>query len=222
MSVPTGVLTSAKATPEAATTSSSDDYSDYLKKDLGETIDALKLEPLQDRFLRSRWLDQVLWMEKQANGARRWYFVLRLVVILGGVMLPALVGLKLSGSVADTIYWLTWTISLLVAGSAAIEEFFHLGERWRHYRRTAEMLKIEGWQFFSLAGPYGGYRTHGEAFATFAARVEGVIQPSVEVYITDVAREKEAVASPKDGRTQQSATVSPERVRSAGTPADSL
>jgi hypothetical protein len=44
---------------------------------------------------------------------------------------------------------------LLVATSAAIEEFFHFGERWRHYRRSVELLKAEGWKFFELAGVYG-------------------------------------------------------------------
>ena len=72
-----------------------------------------------------------------------------------------------------------------------MEEFFHYGERWRHYRRTVELLKIEGWQFFQLSTPYRRYKNHAEAYPVFAARVEGIIQPSVEVYITEVVREKE-------------------------------
>jgi hypothetical protein len=37
-----------------------DGYSEFLKKDLGSLIEALKQEDLQKHFLRSRCLDQLL------------------------------------------------------------------------------------------------------------------------------------------------------------------
>lgn len=46
------------------------DYTGFLKKDLGKPIEALKLEDLQKNFLRSPWLDQVLWMEAKPMRAR--------------------------------------------------------------------------------------------------------------------------------------------------------
>lgn len=166
-------------------------YSEAMKQEFGQIIDALELEDLQKRFLRSRWLDQVLWMEGRANRSRNWYFPLRLLVIVGGVLIPALVGWKTFGTDNRYVNGLTFVLSLLVAIGAAVEEFFHHGDRWRHYRRTVELLKIEGWQFFTLSGPYRRHRSHEAAFESFATRIEGIIQPSVEVYITDVARERE-------------------------------
>lgn len=53
--------------------------------------------------------------------------------------------------------WSTFGLSQIVAISAAIEEFFHYGERWRHYRRTVESMKTQGWQFSQLTGPYRIY-----------------------------------------------------------------
>lgn len=44
-------------------------YRDCLKQDLGGLIGALDLSELQKHFLRSRWLDHVLWMEAKPTSA---------------------------------------------------------------------------------------------------------------------------------------------------------
>jgi hypothetical protein len=167
-------------------------YRKWLEQDMGELIDALDLLDLQKHFLRSRWLGQVLWMEDASDRSRIRYYILRVTTIAGGVFLPALVSLNVSGQAASFIRWFTFGLSLLVAISAALEEVFHFGEHWRHYRRTVELLKIEGWQFFQLSGPYRRYKqNHAGAYPAFAARVEDIIRREVEVYITEVVREKE-------------------------------
>lgn len=166
-------------------------YRRQLRRDLGALIEALDLTELHKHFLRARWLDQVVWMEGRADHARQRYYLLRLTTIVGGVLIPTLVSLNIMGAGAAAVQWLTFGLSLLVALSAAVEEFFHYGERWRGYRRTVEWLKTEGWEFFQLSGPYRRHRSHLEAYRAFAARVEDVIQRDVESYITEVAREKE-------------------------------
>ncbi len=166
-------------------------YFEFLKQDLGGLIESLQLSDLQKHLLRSRWLDQVLWMEGKAGLAQKRYYALRLVAIVGGVIVPALVGLKIGEQgVGDLIRWITFILSLIVAISIAVEEFFHFGERWRHYRRTVECLKIEGWQFFQLAGPYQQLGTHSQAFTDFAAQVEKICRQEVDVFITEVSKEK--------------------------------
>lgn len=165
-------------------------YRDWLKEDLGSLIDSLELDDIQRRFLRSRWLDQVLWMEGRADHARRRYYALRLLAALGGVVVPTLIGLGPSGPMGDIVRGLTIGLSLLVAMSVAVEELIRFGERFRHYRRTVELLKSEGWQYFQLSGPYRRHASHRDAYPSFAARVEGIIQPSVEVYVTEVVSER--------------------------------
>ena len=166
-------------------------YFGFLKQDLGGLVESLELSDLQKHLLRSRWLDQVLWMEGKAGSAQKRYYTLRLIAIVGGVIVPALVGLKISDrGFSDLTHWTTFGVSLIVAISIAVEEFFHYGERWRHYRRTVESLKIEGWQFFQLAGPYQQLGTHGKAFPDFAAQVEKICRQEVDVFITEVAKEK--------------------------------
>jgi len=167
-------------------------YREQLKHDLLELAGSLDgLSPLQLRFLEKRWLDQVLWMEDAADKARRRYYRLRLVTIVGAVIVPALVSLNVRGSFAEAIAWVTFGLSLLVAASAAVEEFFQFGARWRHYRHTVERLKSEGWQFFQLSGPgYVEAGSHAAAYPVFAARVEGLLAEDVEAYVTRVVREK--------------------------------
>ena len=45
-------------------------YDGWLKQNIGDVIDALELSDLQKRFLRSRWLEQLLWQEKKAKSAQ--------------------------------------------------------------------------------------------------------------------------------------------------------
>jgi hypothetical protein len=167
-------------------------YEKWLEEDLDHLISALDISELQKHSLRSRWLDQLLWMEKKAGQCQRWYYVLRLIAIIGGVIVPALVGLNLTSNqiAATSIQGTTFGLSMIVAISVATEEFFHFGERWRHYRSTAERLKIEGWQFFQLAGPYQNFKDHTEAYSSFATRTESIHQQEVDVYVSEVVKER--------------------------------
>lgn len=173
-----------------------DSYHEFLKKDFNNLFEGMKLGDVQKHFLRSRWLDQVLWMERKANFSRDRHYLLRITTIVGGVILPALVSLNINTTLQvnnrarDVIIWSTFGLSQIVAISAAIEEFFHYGERWRHYRRTVESLKSQGWQFSQLTGPYRNYTSHEQAFNLFAGNVEDIIQRDVEIYSTQVVQEK--------------------------------
>jgi hypothetical protein len=165
-------------------------YENWLKQEFGGLIDALELADLQKRFLRSRWLDQVLWLSTKAKAAQRRYYGLRVITIAGGVVVPALVSLSIqSNEVTSALAWITFSLSLLVALAAALEGFFRFGDRWRNYRQSAETLKSEGWRFFQLAGAYATHGGHAEAFPAFAAQVEALIHLEVEGYLTRVVQE---------------------------------
>ena len=84
-------------------------------------------------------------------------------------------------------------LSQLVAICAAVEQFFKFGDRWRHYRRSAELLKTHGWQFFELTGTYAPYSKnggHAEAFHLFASQVEEIIQSDVDGYVSQIIIQK--------------------------------
>jgi hypothetical protein len=134
-------------------------YYDYLREELGELVDQLQLPDLKKNALKRRWLDQVIWADKKADQCRRWHYRLRLTTIVGGVILPALVGINFQLG-KDNAFFRTWfpylpfALSQVIAVSAAAEEFFRYGDRWRDYRKMSEDLKAEGWQYLQLTGPY--------------------------------------------------------------------
>lgn len=137
-------------------------------------------------------------MEGRANDARKRYYQLRLTTIIGGVIVPILISLNINNKALDS-YLKGFTIALsgMVAISSSVEEFFHYGERWRHYRRTTEILKGEGWEFVELSDSYASYKTHEEAFKNFAVNVENIIQSDVEVYLTKVTQETKKQKKPE-------------------------
>jgi hypothetical protein len=171
-------------------------YERRLRAELAQIVGELGLSPLQQRCLQTRWVDTVMWMEARATHARNRYYLLRLMVIGGGVLIPALVSLDLAGAGAAATKWATFGLSLVVAISAAVEGFFRYGERWRHYRRTVEFLKAEGWRFLQRSGGYGDFADHAEALPTFAGRVEDIIGSNVETFVTELARERKETEAP--------------------------
>jgi Protein of unknown function (DUF4231) len=159
-----------------------------------DLINSLELSDFQKHALIARWLDQVLWMGGRAKQSRNSYYTLRLIAIVSGVIVPALVSVTATGTSSLIIRWATFILSLAVALSTAVEEFFHYGDRWRNYRRTTEMLKMEGWQFFELSGPYQSRDSHSHAFPKFTGRVEEIIQRDLQIYISEIVSEKEGKA----------------------------
>jgi hypothetical protein len=172
-------------------------------------VEKLDLTPRQKYYLKSRWLEQVLWMEGKATRSRDFYYRLRLTTIVGGVIIPALVSLNfatIGGPNQDQlkriVFFSTFTLSQVVAISAAVEQFFNYGERWRHYRRSVESLKTQGWQFFELSGTYEDFSNHDTAFHEFAGNIEAILQKDVEVYSTQVVQVKKEAAPQMQAVTQ--------------------
>jgi hypothetical protein len=169
----------------------SDSYLQQLRTSFETLIEKTELDERQRDLFRSRWLDQMLWMEGRANTAQRRYYWLRLTTVIGAVIVPALVSLTtLDDWPGDAAQVALWIVSLVVAVSAAIEGFFQFGQRWRNYRGTVERLRLEGWLYLQSAGPYAG-RSHRESYGAFAARVEELIKSDVDVYLTEVAAERQ-------------------------------
>jgi Protein of unknown function (DUF4231) len=160
----------------------------WLRKDLGELIDSLEVGADAKRFCSSRWLESVVWMESTAQWTRNVYYVLRMITVVGAVVVTALVSLNAVGKTETFVTWLTFSISLLVAVSAATESFFQFGARWRHYRGLVEVLKAEGWSFSELSTPYDAAgATHASAFPTFVVRVNNLLREETQSYIVEIA-----------------------------------
>jgi Protein of unknown function (DUF4231) len=168
--------------------SKSDAYNQKLNQDFQSLIDGLELDDLQKSYLKSRWLDQVLWIENRAVNMRNWYRRLR----VGSIVASALVPLMLMGAnfsrdekINNWIKAATAAVSAGVTVAVAVEELNQFGDKWYRYRRSAELLKSHGWQFLERTGIYRKYESHQAAFADFTEQIETIIQRDVEVYIED-------------------------------------
>lgn len=177
-----------------------DPYIEFLKKDFGELFESLDIHYRQKHFLRSRWLDQILWMEKKASACRGRHQSLRLISIIFGVIVPILLGVETNNNATNlAIKRAAMTLSGVVVITSSIEEFFNYGERWYHYRRTVETLKAHGWQYIQLTGAYQNYADHTEAFTPFADHVEDIIQRDVEVNVTQANKQTKGKAQQPSG-----------------------
>jgi hypothetical protein len=177
---------------------SADTPSSWLAQEFGGLLDEFDLDERQRRFVRARWFDQMEWFDAKAKLAQRRYYVLRLTAIVGGLVVPALVSLNIHhGTLGSGVAWTTFALSLVVGIAIAVEGFFNYGGRWRQYRRTAELLKGHGWQYFELVGVYSSFPTHSAAFSRFAAAVEALIAEDVEAYLSKVMREQQESEEPE-------------------------
>jgi hypothetical protein len=177
-----------QATAGARWSGSQASYEDEMRV-LIERADATEEQRL---FLRSRWLDQVVYMGDRATESKRRYYRFRLATVIGGVIVPALVSISLMGpdklgNVDGVIRLATFLVSLLVAITASVEGFYHFGDRWRHYRVNAELLKAEGWQYLTRSGAYHKAPDADAAFQAFSGRVEEILQDDVEGFMSKVA-----------------------------------
>lgn len=173
---------------------------------LAPLIERLQLQPLQLEYLRRRWLEQLDWNDDKSTKLQGRYRVLRLTTIVGGVLVPALVGLNVTGPVSEGIRWTVFALGLVVALAAAIEGFYRYGDRWSHYRRATELMKSEGWQFLQLSGQYGAYQSHADAFPRFVSQVEALIQEDVDAYFTTVVAEQPQRPEPAQPQAEEAPT----------------
>jgi hypothetical protein len=176
---------------------------DRTTREMEPFLQALQITDVQRQMLRLRWLGQMTWMSRKADRAQRSYHWLRMITVVGGVTVPALVSISLGAN--DPVWrWATFGVSLVVAITAAIESLYQYGERWRHYRRNAELLKGEGWQYLHRrnaellkgegwqyllgVGPYRRFTDPQDAFRTFMSRVEAILQEDVQGFLEEVTR----------------------------------
>ena len=160
-------------------------YLDGLRQSFSEQIDNLELsesgKARKISFLKERWLDQTIWFEKRATTTQSWYRRLRLSIVIGGVIVPVLLGLELGNDEYNKIKSrVVMVLSLGVASCVAVEEFFNFGEKSLNYRKAAEGMKSEWWKLQTLTGKYSKFSNIDPAFPAFAQRVEQIIESDLQ------------------------------------------
>ncbi len=160
-------------------------------KELRRLIDALELKDTKrNEYLNARWLKYVEWWDSRASKAKWKYLGLRSAVVIGGALIPALVGLR-EMKALESYAWqfavASIFVSLVIAVCAGLDSLFGYGDIWREKRTAAEVIKSEGFSFLQLSGKYKDYKAHVDAYQVFAASVEDLILKEIKDYIVAVS-----------------------------------
>jgi hypothetical protein len=162
-------------------------------KKLRDLISKLDLDAKRKEYIDARWLNYIEWWDSRANRAKWRYHALRTAVVIGGALIPALVGLRelKVWPEGNDYSWLfavaSIVASLIVAICAGLESTFGFGDIWREKRNAAEIIKSEGFCFIQLCGPYREFKSHQDAFALFAENVEQLIRSEIKEYVLAVS-----------------------------------
>ena len=168
-------------------------------EELRTLIGALELgDPKMNEYVNARWLRYVQWWDLRARRSKACYEWLRVLIVVGGASIPALVGLRelrlLEGS--DGVFAVASIVdSLIVAISTGLEGVFRCGEIWREKRMATELIVSEGFSYLQLTGQYAKL-THKTAFKLFAQNVEELIRHEIKDYV--VATNPQQLPPPED------------------------
>lgn len=160
---------------------SSSEKAQSSKEELLESLlEQLELKEIQKQYLRSRWFEKLVDANRQAKNTRRWYMRLHMITLIGGILLPGVIGMQVVGTenkqLQQGIAIAALVVAKVVAITAAAEHFLRYGDRWQDYQRNADSLDAEGWQFMQLAGNYQTYQTHDQAYTAFVSNIEQLIK----------------------------------------------
>ena len=155
------------------------------------------LSELQKTIFVKRFLCVLASFETRCFRIAILYHILRILVTVGSLIVPALLSIQYSDTSASTsikdpesfayeIYWATWVISLLVTTSNGIMTVFKIDKKYFYLHTAMEQLRSEGWQYLELSGRYSGFftpgmkSTHDNQFVYFCHAVEKIKMHQVE------------------------------------------
>lgn len=136
----------------------------------------LDLGPRELQTLELRWLREARHYDDLWRRQRTMHDVLGVVTIVAGLAAPVLVAVNAPD-------WALALAGFVVAASSSLVGFFRYGERWRHQRRTAMLLKSEGVKFLELRAPYDAHGSHQNAFPHFIENLERINEAQSEEYL---------------------------------------
>jgi hypothetical protein len=148
-------------------------------------IDKLELNEVQKETLKHRYVKLLVLTNNRACAFSVVYYVSHIVVTVGSLLVPAL----LSSQYITTdisVYWSTWTLSLLVTAFNALLTFFKIDKKYFFLNTNTEHLISEGWQYAQLSGRYSGFHTkdkkptHENQFIFFCHKVEKIRMKEIE------------------------------------------
>jgi len=151
-----------------------------------------ELNDIQRKILVLRYCGVIQYYRRRVKLVTILFNIMRFVVTVGSLLVPALLSIQSPGSVSATmssagIYWSTWAVSLAVTMSNGILALFKIDKKYYSLNTVLEQLTSEGWQYLQLSGRYSGFfgdhihkPTHKNQFVYFCNSVEKIVMHQVE------------------------------------------
>jgi hypothetical protein len=154
-------------------------------------IDGIPLTQHQKEILVFRFTNVLRNYKRRSCLYAGWFHMLRFLVTVGSLIVPALLSVNFDTATCDPqvytiLYWITWTLSLLVTTSNGVITLFKVDKKYYMLHTIYEQLQSEGWQFMELSGKYSGFYTpnhtptHENQFKYFCHAIEKIKMRQVE------------------------------------------
>jgi hypothetical protein len=113
------------------------------------------------------------------------FYILRLTITVGSLAVPALLSIQTMSGNQQSMYWLTWSLSLSVTTANGVMTLFKLDKRFFLLHGTMEKLRTEMWQYVQLSGRYSGHHghtkpTHKNQYIYFCSHLERIRMKHIE------------------------------------------
>jgi hypothetical protein len=97
-----------------------------------------------------RYLDLLYSVRRRTRYYSFAFYSLRVSISLGSLVVPALLSLTQS----EFLFWIIWTLSLLVSISNSLIGIFRIDKKYYTLNALYKKIESEGWQFMNLTGNY--------------------------------------------------------------------
>ncbi len=154
------------------------------------------LDDIQRDAIRLRYIHILEEFSSRCTRYSLLYHVGHLIITVGSLIVPALLSVQYTSNdinfipnanMQANIYWLTWSLSLLVTMFNGILVLYKVDKKYYFLHTTRERIRSEGWQFIQLTGRYAGgllqYRvapTHKNQLVFFCHNVEKIRMRQIE------------------------------------------
>ena len=157
-----------------------DDHNSY---NLIDSLKAINLKPDYKYILINRYIKSLVYHENQITQINGIYHSFRFFIQTGSILTPALLSIQhlIEANQPNFIYWITWTISLMVGLLTNYISLFGLDKKYFTYEKNYHILVSHGWQYLQLSGKYGKQKdsleipTHENMFSRFCGNIETLL-----------------------------------------------
>jgi len=163
------------------------------------TVEA-KLQPAQQDYWNTVWASAVDKNFRKLQNMRKWFYSLQGASTAAAIIVPALVGLNLSGSGGVTVRWVTFAVGLIGALCSSFLQLFRFGPRWRLYRDCFSALLLTGRDYATELALTQGQPTK-EAWNKFQGDVDATIANYDRAYDAEIISAVQTQQSSRTSRT---------------------